>query len=110
MIRLLVKETVDEITRENMKRLQKEFTQVQVILNGQWKFFEITFTTAVINFKYPHKFDFVPHDIIQTSVKGNGQVIWNYALFDSTNLDITTTDACVVRAFVGSYLEGAGQI
>ena len=110
MIKLLVKETVDEITRQNMQRIQKEFTETQVILKGEWKFFSITFAGAVTNFKYPHKFTFTPKDVLQTSVTGAGSVTWNYSLFDKTNLDITTTGACVVRAFIGSYLEGAGQL
>lgn len=108
MIKLLVLETTDEIARENMKRLQKELTEDQLILKGQWKFFTFTFTAAISNFKYPHKLNFVPHDIIQTSLYGAGALTWNYTSFDRTNLDITTTGACVVRAFVGSYLEGAG--
>lgn len=108
MIKLLVLETEDEIQRENMKRLQKELTENQLILRGQWRFLTITFSGAVTNFKYPHKLDFTPHDILQTSLVGAGALTWNYALFDRTNLDITTTGACVVRAFVGSYLEGGG--
>lgn len=110
MINLLVKETFDPIDRENMKRIQNEFTSVQVILKGQWKFFEITFTGAVTNFKQKHLLDFVPKDIIQTSKTGAGSLTWNYTLFDRTNLDITTTGACIVRAFVGSYLEGSGEL
>lgn len=110
MIKLLVQETDNEVTRENMKRVQKEFTQTQKILNGQWKFFELVFTDAVTNLLYPHKLNFVPKDIIQTSLIGGETVIWNYELFDFTNLNITVTGACTVRAFVGSYLESGGQL
>jgi hypothetical protein len=110
MIRLLVKETEDPTTRENMKRIQKEITTSQVILNGQWKFFEIVFDRAVTNLKYPHGFNFTPKDIIQTFSTAGETIIWNYASFDSTNLDITTTGVLTVRAFIGSYLEGTGQI
>lgn len=111
MIKLLVKETNDEITRENMKRLQREITQTQVILKGEWKFFEITFDTAVTNFKYPHKFNFVPIDVIQTSmIDGLTAVIWNFDLFDRTNLDITTADSGTVRAFIGRYSEDGGEL
>ena len=103
MIKLLVKEVEDATIRENFKRVQKEFSSEQPILRGNWKFFEITFTGAVTNFKYPHQLSFVPKDIIQTRLTGTGSLTWNYARFDFTNLDITTTGACVVRAFVGSY-------
>ncbi len=110
MINLLVKETLDPIDRENMRRIQNEFTSVQIILKGQWKFFELTFTGAVTNFKQKHLLMFVPKDVIQTSITGVGAVTWNYSLFDRTNLDITTTGACVIRAFVGAYLEGSGEL
>lgn len=110
MIQLLVNETEDKTTRENMKRLQKELSDVQIILKGNWKFFELTFTAAVTNFKQKHLLGFLPKDIIQTSKTGAGAITWNYSLFDSTNLDITTTGALVVRAFVGNYLESAGTL
>lgn len=110
MLKLLVKETEDEVTQENMKRLQKELTDTQVILKGNWRFVEITFTEAVTNFKYPHKLNFVPIDVLQTSLSGVGFVQWNYDEFDFTNLDISASDACVVRAFVGRYQEGAGSL
>lgn len=110
MIKLLVKEIEDERSRENFKRLQKELTVDQVILKGQWKFFEIVFDGAVTNFKVKHLLNFVPKDVIQTSLIGAGALTWNYTLFDRVNLDITTTGACTVRAFVGAYLEGAGQL
>jgi len=107
MIKLLVKETEDITTQENMRRIQEELTRFQPILKCQWKFFELTFTGAVTNYKYPHKLSFVPKDVIQTSLIGAGALTWNYSLFDRTNLDITTTGACVVRAFIGAYVGGA---
>jgi hypothetical protein len=110
MIKLLVKEIEDDRSRENFKRIQKEFTENQIILKGQWRFFELIFTGAVTNFKQKHLLTFVPKDIIQTSIIGAGTLTWNYSLFDRENLDITTTGACTVRAFVGRYEEGAGQL
>lgn len=110
MIKLLVQEISDERLRENFKRIQSEFTEKQVILKGEWKFFEIIFTVAVTNFKQKHLLGFLPKDIIQTSLTGTGVLTWNYDLFDKINLDITVTGPCKVRAFVGSYLESAGQL
>lgn len=111
MIKLLVKEVGDPVLRENMKRVQKELSQNQVILNGQWKFFEISFDAAITSYLYPHGFEFIPTDVIQTSSTGPGRftVEWNYDEFDRTNLSITVGDACVVRAFIGRYEEGAGE-
>lgn len=110
MIKLLVKETSDDITRENMKRVQKELTQVQTILRGQWTFLTLDFTGAVTNFKHPHGLNFQPKDILQTSLTGTGTLTWNYGRFDRTNLDITTSGACSVRAFIGNYVEGGGAL
>lgn len=107
MIHLLVKETEDEVARENMKRLQKELGETQKILKAEWKFFEISIDAAVTNFKVQHRLGFQPKDVIQTSSIGAGALTWNYSLFDKTNLDITTTGAVTVRAFVGSYIEEA---
>lgn len=102
---LYIADVLDEYSRENFRRIQRSFTD-DPFDKGDFKFFEITFTGAVTNFKYPHNLRFMPKDVIQTSLKGAGALTWNYARFDSTNLDISTTGVCVVRAFVGSYEEG----
>lgn len=102
---LQIEKVEDPIARENFQRLQDDSLK-DALPKGQWKFFEIVFTKAVTNFKYPHSLGFMPKDIIQTSLKGAGSLTWNYNLFDSTNLNITTSGACTVRAFVGSYSEG----
>lgn len=107
MIKLILQDVEDPILRENLKRLQQEFQLFQAILRGEWQFFEIVFTAAVTNFLYPHGLKFAPKDILQTSIKGAGALTWNYAKFDATNLNITTTGACTVRAFIGSYHEGS---
>lgn len=106
MINLLVNEVSDSILRENMKRLQQELGIDQILLLCGWRFVTLTFTAAVTNFKYPHLLSFVPKDILQTSLTGAGSLTWNYDLFDRTNLNITTTGACVVRAFIGRYPGG----
>lgn len=104
MVKLLVLETGDETTRENMERIE-DYLNGQSVLRGEWKFFEITITSAVTNYRYAHKLGFKPKDVIQTSLTGAGTLTWNYSLFNSTHLDITTTDACVVRCFIGTYKE-----
>ena len=97
--------TEDKVILENFRRIDKEWGK-EPILRGQWKFVEITFQGAVANFKFKHYLKFVPKDVIQTSLRGSGLVVWNYDLFDRDNLNITTTDACTVRAFIGRYEEG----
>ena len=104
MIKLFVKEIKERFSQENFETLQN-YIQDEALLKGEFKFFEITFTQAETNYKFPHKLGFQPKDVIQTSLTGAGSLTWNYDSFDSTNLNITTTDACVVRAFIGRYAE-----
>lgn len=106
MINLLIQQITDPIQRENFVKIQEEINEGQVILKGRWRFLTLTFTGAVTNFRYPHLMGFVPKDIIQTSLTGAGALTWNYELFSTTHLDITTTGACVVRALVGLIPEG----
>lgn len=109
-MKLFITETKDTIARENLRRIQQEVSVDQEILKGQWNFIKITFSQAVINFKYPHLLTFVPQDILQTSLIGVGSLTWNYADFDRTYLDITTTGACTVRAFIGLYAPNIGGL
>lgn len=101
---MIVKDISDMWARENFARLQR-FMKSFPFFRGQWEFFELTFTSAVTNKKIPHALGFKPTDVMQTSILGAGGVTWNYNLFDSVNLDITTTGPCVVRAFIGAYRE-----
>lgn len=101
-MKLPTNQVTDFGVRENLTQIEEEFNQL-MMLPGQWKHFEITFLSAVTNFKYPHGLSFVPKDVIQTSTTGTGVVTWKYANFDRSNLVISTTGPCVVRAFIGTY-------
>ena len=97
---------VDESTiLENFRRVDKAWAN-EPILKCDWKFFELTFTGAVAHFRHPHFLKFVPRDIIQTYKVGLGDVTWYYELFDRTHLDLTVTNACTIRFFVGRHEEG----
>jgi len=83
----------------------EEKLRLQQIFKGRFQFRTYTFTGAVTNLKIKHNLGFQPRDIIQTSLTGAGSLTWNYGSFSKTDLDITTTGACVVRAFIGRYEE-----
>lgn len=100
----IFKDIKDEYTRESFKRLQ-DFLADFPFFRGNFKFFELTFTSAVTDLKVAHGLKFVPTDVIQTSSKGAGILTWVYDSFDRENLVVTTTGACIVRAFVGAYRE-----
>jgi hypothetical protein len=103
-IELIVDGVQDALVRENFDRLRQA---LQIDLFGKFvgKHYRIVFTGAVTGYLYPHGLGFAPQDVIQTSFTGAGAITWNYASFTKTNLSITTTGACSVRAFVGSLVE-----
>jgi hypothetical protein len=82
----------------------ESYVNVQPFLKGEFKFYSISITGAVTNYKFPHNLGFVPKDVLVTSVIGSSPT-WNYSLFDATNLDITVAGTTVIRAFIGRYGE-----
>lgn len=102
VVTLLTDLVKDAVARENFVKLQR-FINDEEILKSGFTFYEIIFTQAETNKRIPHRLGFLPKDVIQTSVLGNQVVIWNYDLFDATYLDVTTSGACTVRAFIGSH-------
>lgn len=92
----------DPILREYIQDLQDEINN-QAILKGEWKYFEYEFDKAETNLKVPHNLKFTPIDVVQTYISGSGSITWNYSSFDGENVDITTSDACIVKAFIGRY-------
>lgn len=92
----------DPVARECFQWIV-DFVRDVPLLQGNFRHLELEFNKAETNLKVPHNLGFKPEDIIQTSVTGAGSVTFNYNKFDNTNLDITTSGACVVRFFAGRY-------
>ena len=103
---LFLREIADRYVRKNFEALRNEM-RVFSLYRAKFKHFEIVIPQAVTNYRFPHRFGYRPKDILQTSLTGAGSLTWNYDRFDAEYLDITTTGACTVRAFVGSYEEGS---
>lgn len=101
---LILKDIEDEYVRENFKRLSV-FLASFPFFRGEWKFFELTFNGSVTNLKIPHGLTFTPKDVILTSSVGAGVVTFNYSLFNKNTIDISTSGACTIRCFIGSYKE-----
>lgn len=98
---LLIKEIKDIFLRTNFQNLQTYFQQNNQLLG--FNFFEAVFTKAQSNLLIAHGLKTVPLDIITTQVTGAGQVTFNYGLFDSSNINISSTGAARVRFFAGTY-------
>lgn len=105
MIKLYVLEIEDKFSQDNFRRIEQEFRD-QAMLHGQWKFFDIEIAAAVTDYRYRHRLGICPKDIIQTSLVGPGALTWHFADFTKDFLFLTTTGACRVRAFIGTYEEG----
>lgn len=101
---LILKDISDIYVRENFKRLNL-FFQKETILKGSFKFFELTFDSAVSGKLVQHGLGFKPLDVIQTSLIGSGSLTFNYADFTKDALSVTTSGPCTVRAFIGAYKE-----
>lgn len=101
MLDLIIPQVTDAIAQENFKRLQDEHRK-NPLTQGQWKLLEFTFGQAETNLKVPHGLNFLPKDIILTSKTGAGSLTINYDKTSATNLDLTTSGACVVRLLLGT--------
>ena len=99
---LLISQLTDNLLQENFRNILN-YTQSQPWLQGDWKFYEVAFTTAVTNFRFKHNLAFRPKDILLTAKTGSATVTFNYDLFSSEFLDITTDAATTIRFFAGSY-------
>lgn len=100
-----IEDVDDPQARENFRRIDSFFRE-DTNLKG-FQHFEIVLEAAVTNKKYPHNLGFTPKDVIVTSLIGAGAITWNYELFDSENLDLTTTGAVTIRAYIGTHVEGS---
>ena len=100
-----IEEVTDPRARDNWRKLDL-FLKEDTNLSG-FHHFEIIIDKAVTNLKYPHKLGFQPKDVLVTSQIGSGTITWNYELFDSDDLNITTTGPTTVRAYIGTHVEGS---
>jgi hypothetical protein len=81
----------------------RDFIRDTTFLKGDWKFFDITFDNPGVNTLYPHGLTFTPKDVIQIYTSVENGVVWNYDLFDGTNINIDVMIPCNIRAFIGRY-------
>ena len=101
MLRLPAIENIkDQIVRDLFRLLRTEVKE-NPFLKGSFVLREYTFPQAVTNEKIPHGLGFLPKDIWVTSTTGAGTLTVNYDKTTTTQLDVSTTDACVVRLLIG---------
>lgn len=101
MIKLLVPETDDKITRENFRRLERYLKENNPLFG--FKHIEVVLNDPVTSYRVHHGLGYIPVDVLRTRLTGTGDLVLNYSEFDSQTLSITTTGPVRFRAFVGTY-------
>jgi hypothetical protein len=96
-----IAEIQDNYVQRNFKFL-KDFFRINRQL-VDFRHYVITFKAAQTNFRYAHGLGFLPQDIIKTKFTGEGNLTFNYDNFTDKEFDITTTGACSIRFFAGTY-------
>lgn len=100
--RPLVENIQDIQVRESLQWIY-DFVLAQPLLNANFQFLTVTVTSAVTALAVPHGLGFQPKDIILTAVSNGQTVTFLYDQFTSTNIVLTTSGACTVRFFGGTY-------
>ena len=98
---LFTTQILDDVVRENFNRLITFFRLQNHLFN--FKFVELKIDKAETGLKFKHNLNYLPKDTILLSVTGPGLLTFNYNDFDKDTISLTTTDACVVRFFLGTY-------
>lgn len=98
----------DPVAQRNFQNIQVFFQGLALTLLGL-QFQEVDFTKAVSNVLIAHGLPQAPTDVMITRLTGPGSVIFNFGLFDNTNLNISTSGACRVRFLYGNPLNQAIQ-
>lgn len=103
--KLLVNEIPDRLMQENFRRIEDTFRN-DILLGAQLRLIELTFVSDITDFLYAHQLGFQPTDLWQTSKKGAGSVVYNYADFTDEVISLTTSgtsssNPLMIRLLVG---------
>lgn len=92
----------DPMVRENF-RLISEYLKDTDILRGEFKHYELVFSSAVTGFLLYHRLGFTPKDLIQTFVSNGASITYSYDDFNSDTIKFNVDSACRLRMFLGRY-------
>ncbi len=93
----------DEATKRGFE-VVKKCVLSEPLVNASFRLFEITFGAAG-TYPVAHGFGYIPTDVLQSRVSAAATVTWNYDSFTRTDLSVTVSGACTVRAFIGRFEE-----
>jgi len=108
-IDLIVKDIPDRYTRENFSRIKK-YLDPQILLDGDFKLFEIDIPRANTDFKVIHGLSFIPADIILLHAEGDLNYYFNYQLFDRAYIHIVAKGPVRLRFLAGKILDNQPKV
>lgn len=109
MIDLILKDIDDQYIRENFFRL-KNFLNAQVILDADFKFFDITINKRDLNFQVMHGLAFIPMDVIVLSASGDQNFNFRSQDFDKTSIYIAANGPVRIRFVAGKLKSLANSV
>jgi hypothetical protein len=102
---LLTKEVQDLFIRKNFQNLVNYFSSQNQFVN--FNFFELNIPSAVTAQTMNHNLGYLPKDVVVTQVTGVGSVTFLYGKFTNTTFSYSSSGACRVRFFIGTYINDA---
>lgn len=96
-------ENIEDLNTRDSFREVEEYLQVQDILQGQWRYFEVEYSVQQNSARFRHELNFVPRDIIVTCIEGDQRISWIYPDFDLEYIYLDVSGPVRIRGFVGKY-------
>jgi hypothetical protein len=104
VIKFFLAEIADRYVRENFQKIS-DYLQSDLFARGKFSFFEYSFTAAAANLTLPHGLKFTPKDVIELHASNGVTVTWHYDNFTRTTIELSSSGAGTVRAYIGRYGE-----
>ena len=102
-IHLFENDIKDPYVQENFKRIKIFLRDTPLFKAGfVFKDFSVPVASPTV-FSYKHNLVFIPKDVILLSATNDAVITWHYDSFDKTNIYLTASVPCEVRAFFGLY-------
>ena len=98
---LFISQIADQLSQKNFQNLQDYFLAQNQLQDFAFK--ELVFTGAVTNQAVPHSLGYTPKDVLVTHKSGVGAATFQWGQFTPTNMYISTSGACRLRFFYGTY-------
>lgn len=102
-INLIENSIQDPAALENFKRIKVFLRDENVIKTGfVFRTFEVP-AALISNFKFKHNLNFVPRDVIVSSILNDATITWHFNNFDKDYIYLSTSAATTLRVFLGTY-------